>query len=76
VVTFYETLDALTPDCPAHGACPSAPVLGQASTQATSGADGTVTLTPLSIAGEPSRLLVTAVAGASASLNFELDKHP
>jgi hypothetical protein len=41
-----------------------------------SGADGTVTLMPLSIAGEPARLLVTAVAGGSATLNFELDTHP
>ena len=75
-VTFYETLDAWTPRCPAQGACPPAPVLGQASSQVISGSDGTVTLMPLSIAAEPSRLLVTAVAGGSATLNFELDKHP
>jgi len=76
VVTFYETLDAWTPSCPVHGACPPAPVLGEQSLQVTSGADGTVTLIPLSIAGQPSRLFVTAVAGASANLNFELDKYP
>jgi IPT/TIG domain len=76
VVTFYETLDAWTPRCPAHGACPPPPVLGQASSQSTSNADGTVTLMPLSIAGEPSRLFVTAATGGSAILNFELDKHP
>ena len=75
-VTFYETLDAWTPRCPAQGACPPAPVLAQASSQVISGADGTVTLMPLTIAGEPSRLFVTAVAGDSATLNFELDKHP
>ena len=75
-VTFYETLDAWTPRCPAQGACPPAPVIGQASSQVISGADGTVTLMPLTIAGEPSRLFVTAVAGDSATLNFELDKHP
>jgi hypothetical protein len=75
-VTFYETIDAWTPPCPAQGACPPAPVLEQASPQVISGADGTVTLMPLSIAGEPARLLVTAVAGGSATLTFELDKHP
>jgi hypothetical protein len=35
-----------------------------------------VTLNPLSIAGQASRLFVTAVVGESATLNFELDKHP
>jgi hypothetical protein len=75
-VTFYETLDAWTPRCPAHGRCPPAPVLEQGSSQVISGADGTVTLTPLSIAEEPSRLFVTAVAGGWATVNFELDKHP
>jgi hypothetical protein len=76
VVTFYETLDAWTPNCPAHGVCPPAPVLEQQSVQAVSTADGAVTLTPLSIAGQASRLFVTAVVGGSATLSFELDTHP
>jgi hypothetical protein len=76
VVTFYETLDAWTSRCPVHGVCPPAPMLEQQSVQAVSAADGTVTLTPLSIAGEASRLYVTVAAGGSATLNFELDKHP
>src|SRR5277367_6000669 len=61
VVTFYETLDEWTPPCPAHGVCPPAPLLEQQTTQATSATDGTVTLAPLSIAGQPTRLFVTAV---------------
>ncbi len=76
VVTFYETLDEWTPPCPAHGVCPPAPLLEQQTTQATSATDGTVTLAPLSIAGQPTRLFVTAVTGVSATLNLELDKHP
>jgi hypothetical protein len=32
VVTFYQTLDAWTARCPAHGKCPPAPVLEQQST--------------------------------------------
>jgi hypothetical protein len=75
-VTFYETLNAWTPACSVHGACPPAPLLAQESSQLVSGADGMVTLIPLSIAGEPSRLHVIAVAGESAILDFELDKHP
>jgi hypothetical protein len=76
VVTFYETLDEWTPPCRAHGVCPPAPLLEQQTVQATSATDGTVSLTPLSVAGQPSRLFVTAVTGESATLNFELDKHP
>jgi IPT/TIG domain len=76
VVTFYETLDAWTVRCPAHGMCPPAPVLEQQSVQAISTANGQVTLTPLSIPGQASRLYITAVTGESATLNFEIDKHP
>ncbi|HZD48691.1 MAG TPA: IPT/TIG domain-containing protein [Silvibacterium sp.] len=76
VVTFYETLDVWTPPCHVHGACPPAPILEQQSVQAVSAADGTVMLSPLSIAGQASRLFVTAVTGQSATLKFELDKHP
>ena len=75
-VTFYESLNVWTPPCPRHGACPPAPILEQQTVQAVSAADGTVLLTPLSIPDEASRLYVTAVTGASAVLNFELDKHP
>ncbi len=76
VVTFYETLDAWTQHCPAHGACPVAPVLERTSLQASSAVDGTVVLTPLSIPGIASRLFITAVTGENAVLSFEIDKHP
>jgi hypothetical protein len=76
VVTFYQTLVAWTLSCSVHGACPPAPVLAQVSSQLVSGPDGMVTLAPLSITAEPSRLYVTAVVGESATLDFELDKHP
>jgi phosphoribosylformylglycinamidine (FGAM) synthase-like enzyme len=75
-VSFYETLMQWTPDCPPQGRCPSAPTLGIQTVQAVSGADGLVTLTPLSGNGEPTRLYVTAVTGNVASLNFEIEQHP
>ncbi len=75
-VTFYETLDAWTPPCPSHGACPSAPMLAQQTMQAVSAIDGTVSLTPLAIAGQASRLFVTAIVGNSATLDFELVQYP
>jgi hypothetical protein len=75
-VTFYETLHAWTPDCPAQGSCPPTPILSQAVVQSVSGADGLTSLTPVSSGNQPSRLDVVAVAGQSASLNFELESYP
>ena len=75
-VIFYETLKQWTPDCPAQGRCPSAPTVATQTVQATSGADGLVTLTPLIGNGEPTRLYVTAVTGNVASLNFEIEQQP
>jgi hypothetical protein len=74
-VTFSEALDGWTEPCPTQGNCPTAPVLAQQTLQATSGIDGSVTLTPLSPNGQAARFLVTAVTG-NAVLNFELDAHP
>jgi len=76
VVTFYETLNGWTPPCPAHGACPPAPLLRQQTVQATSGTDGTVILLPISMPGIPSRLVVTATSGQSAVISCELDIEP
>jgi len=75
-VTFYETLKQWTPDCPPQGRCPSAPVIATQIVPAVSGADGLITLNPLTGNGVPTRLYVTAVTGNSASLNFEIEQHP
>jgi hypothetical protein len=75
-VTFEEAFFGWTQPCGTQGSCPAAPLLGQAAVQATSGVDGTVTLTPIAANGMAGRLLVTAVAGTNATLNFELDAHP
>jgi len=46
-VNFYETLRPWTPPCPPSGSCPTAPVLATQTVQATSDANGMVTLKPL-----------------------------
>jgi len=74
-VTFAETLYGWAEPCPAQGGCAAAPVLGRQMVQATSGIDGSVTLTPMSSEGLAGRLMVTAVSG-DAALSFELDAHP
>lgn len=75
-VTFAETFEGWTEPCPAHGRCPTPPVLAQQMVQAVSGLDGTVVLTPLTASGQAGRLLVMATTGGTATLNFELDAHP
>lgn len=76
VVTFYETLKQWTQECPAQGRCPSAPVLSTKTVSLTSGADGIVTLSPLTENGVATRLYITAVTGEVASLEFEIEQHP
>jgi hypothetical protein len=76
IVTFYQTLDAWTPACSAQSACPPAPLIQQQSSQLTSAADGTVTLTPIASSGQPVRLNITAVTGSYALLDFALTQYP
>lgn len=76
IVTFYETLDGWTPLCSTQALCPPAPLLQQAAVQATSGADGMAVLNPIGSSGRAVRLYITAVTGASALLNFELEQYP
>lgn len=74
-VTFAETLYGWNEPCGAQGECAPAPVLAQQTAEATSGIDGSVSLTPLSANDQAARLLVTAATG-DTTLNFELDAHP
>ncbi|HEX4007587.1 MAG TPA: IPT/TIG domain-containing protein [Acidobacteriaceae bacterium] len=75
-VMFAEAFYGWTEPCPVQGNCPPAPLLGQQSVTAISGIDGSVTITPPAANGLAGRLLVTAIAGTNATLNFELDAHP
>jgi hypothetical protein len=75
-VTFYETLDAWTPNCSTQGQCPTAPVIAQAVVTAVSETDGTVTLIPYPMEGQAGRLFIIAVAGPSASFTCELESSP
>ncbi|HEY0794861.1 MAG TPA: IPT/TIG domain-containing protein [Acidisarcina sp.] len=75
-VGFYETLRGWQPPCPLHGRCPAAPVLATQMVQATSGADGLVSLTPLSLPGTATMLDVVAVTGGNTTLDFQIEQHP
>jgi hypothetical protein len=75
-VTFAEAFYGWTEPCAPQGSCPPGPLLATAAAQATSGMDGSVTLTPLQPADVPGQLLVMAVTGTGTTLSFELDAHP
>jgi hypothetical protein len=50
-VSIYQTLTALDVTCPAQGRCPAAPILASNAQVMNSASDGTITFTPLSLAG-------------------------
>lgn len=75
-VTIVQAFYGWTEPCPTESRCSAAPLLAEQSTQATSGVDGSVAISPLSGENLPGRLLIIATAGTSATFNFELDAHP
>jgi hypothetical protein len=75
-VTFAERLVGWTAPCQNDDRCVAGPTLAEQVMQATSGLDGTVTITPVEPNGLAGRLIVTAMTGGTSSLSFELDAHP
>jgi hypothetical protein len=75
-VTLYESLYAWTPPCGRHGRCAQAQLLKTAAATVTSGIDGSVIFTPISISGVATRLVGVAVTGYSSTLNLEIEQHP
>ncbi|HTW49611.1 MAG TPA: hypothetical protein VMD92_16770, partial [Acidobacteriaceae bacterium] len=75
-VTFAEAFYGWTEPCAQQGSCPPGPLLTTQTAQATSGLDGSATLTPLNTNGVAGRLLVMAATGTYTTLSFELDAHP
>jgi hypothetical protein len=75
-VAFYQTLREWMPPCPSQGSCPAAPVIGTQTVQATSDANGVVTLTPLTDGTVPTQLDALAVTGDTATIAISIDRHP
>ena len=69
-VTIYQTVYAAAMTCPTRGRCPVAPRLMQATSTATSDANGLVSVTPTQIAGvgEVTNLAVAAGTQGFAAL--------
>jgi len=75
-VSITQALYAWAPPCPRQGRCPQAQLLVQQTTTATSALDGSISITPLTLAGTPTNLQGLAATGNSASLRFAIEQHP
>jgi hypothetical protein len=75
-VGFYQTLSAWQPACASEGFCPPAQTLQQQAVTEISDANGLVTVTPLTLAGQATNLLVNATTGAQTSVVFSVTQHP
>lgn len=75
-VNFYQTLYAWTPPCQLHQACTPGEMLAQNVTTATSGLDGSVAFTPLTMPGTATDLAGEVVTGNSATLNVVVEQTP
>ena len=75
-VTVTQSLYAWTPPCPAHGRCAQPQLLATQTVAATSALDGSVSVTPLTLAGVATRVAGMASTGNAGSLGFSVETHP
>ncbi len=75
-VSVYQELYAWAPACPQHGRCAQPQLLAAQSTTLTSTLDGSVTVIPLTLAGQPTNLIGLAATGNASSLIFTVEQHP
>ena len=75
-VTVHQALYAWSPPCPRHGRCAQPQLLAVESTTVVSALDGTVTITPLTMAGVATDLEGVAATGNAANLVFATEQYP
>jgi hypothetical protein len=75
-VAIYQTVNAAEMACPAHGACPMAPVLGARVSAGVSDADGLVSVTPMQIAGEGEVTNIAVAAGTQGFASLSIAQGP
>ena len=73
-VTLNEALWAWAPPCPLFGRCAQPELLSKKTVTAISALDGTVSFTPLSIAGASTRLLGVATTGYSSAVPVSIEQ--
>ena len=75
-VTLYQSLYAWALPCPARGRCAQPPLLATQASVANSALDGTVSFTPASLPGVPTRLIAVAATGNTSTLPITIEQHP
>jgi len=75
-VNIYQTLTALDLTCPAQGRCPAAPILASNAQVINSASDGSVTLTPLNLAGVAVQTEIVISVGTQGNVTADLTSRP
>ena len=75
-VTLYQSLYAWAPPCPPRGRCAHGVLLARQTTRAISRMDGTVTFTPLTLAGTATNLVGLAVTGIASGVPVFIEQYP
>jgi hypothetical protein len=75
-VDVHQVLEPWAPPCPDTGRCPIAPVSSKASVTLVSSVDGTVTVTPLELAGQPVICNIAVATGTQGFISFALQRLP
>jgi hypothetical protein len=75
-VAIHQTVDAYEMPCPAHGACPVAPVLGSSNGAEVSDANGLVTVTPMQVVGAAEVTNVAVAAGTQGFVSLSIEQGP
>lgn len=75
-VYIHQTVEPWAGPCPATGRCPAAPVYGGSSTTSISAIDGTVSATPMDLAGQPVIANIVAASGTQGFVSLTVARHP
>lgn len=75
-VVIYQTVEPWTIPCPDQGRCPIAPVYNSSTTTLTSDLDGTISIAPLSLPGQPELTRIAVATGTQGFLSLTLQKQP
>jgi hypothetical protein len=75
-VDVHQVLEPRAASCPDTGRCPIAPVYSKASVTLVSSIDGTVTITPLDLAGQPVICNIAVATGTQGFVTLVLQRLP
>ena len=73
-VEIRQTVEPWTFPCPEQGRCPIAPVYNSSASTLISGIDGTITVTPLDLAGQPIISHIAAITGSQGFVTLSLQR--